>query len=330
MLPILFRLPEWLPVVGGAPITSFGVMMLLSFLVAGWVLRAELERMGEDADRAWDILFMAVVGGVVGAKVYYVLLNYPRLVADPMGMIFSRGGMVWYGGFLLATALVVWKVRNLGLPLGKVADGTALALPLAYAVGRIGCFLVGDDYGRPTDSWVGIAFPNGSPPTRAEVLEAQFGVVVDPALVAKYGEVLPVHPTQLYETGISILIFLILFRLRSHSYRKGWLFTTWMAMAGAERFLVEFFRAKDDRFFGVLTVAQVISLLLIVVGATWAISLRKGAAGPKPKDSAGPKPKGGPGPKPKGNAGPKRKGSARPSRRQGAGGGRKGRSAARG
>ena len=110
--------------------------------------------MGEDADRAWDILFMAVVGGVVGAKVYYVLLNYSRLVADPMGMIFSRGGMVWYGGFLLATALVVLKVRRLGLPLGKVADGTALALPLAYAVGRIGCFLVGDDYG-PSDGLLG-------------------------------------------------------------------------------------------------------------------------------------------------------------------------------
>ena len=292
MHPILFRLPEWLPAIGGAPITSFGVMMLLSFLTAGWVLRAEMDRMGEDADRAWDILFMAVVGGVVGAKVYYVLLNYSRLVADPMGMIFSRGGMVWYGGFLLATALVVLKVRRLGLPLGKVADGTALALPLAYAVGRIGCFLVGDDYGRPTDSWVGIAFPEGSPPTRAGVLEAQFGVAVDPALIAKYGEVLPVHPTQLYEAGISILIFLILFRLRTHSHKKGWLFTTWMAMAGAERFLVEFFRAKDDRFFGVLTVAQLISLALIVVGVAWAAAMRKDATGPK-KGSSGPPKKGG-------------------------------------
>lgn len=314
MLPILFRLPEWLPAVGGAPITSFGVMMLLSFLVAGWVLRAELQRMDEDADRAWDILFMAVVGGVVGAKVYYVLLNYPRLVADPVGMIFSRGGMVWYGGFLLATALVVRKVRTLGLPLGKVADGTALALPLAYAVGRIGCFLVGDDYGRPTDSWVGIAFPNGSPPTRAEVLEAQFGIAVDPVLIAKYGQVLPVHPTQLYETALSILIFLILFRLRAHSYQKGWLFTMWMAMAGAERFLVEFFRAKDDRFFGVLTIAQLLSLLLIVVGATWATSLRRRSASP---------------PAP-GGSGPKRKDSPSPNRRRSTAAGRKGRGAARG
>lgn len=279
MLPVLFRFPEWLPVVGGAPVTSFGVMMLLSFLTAGWILRAEMDRMGEDADRAWDILFMAVIGGVGGAKLYYVLLNYPRLVADPLGMIFSRGGMVWYGGFLLATALVVWKVRSLKLPLGKVADGTGLALPLAYAVGRLGCFLVGDDYGRPTDSWAGVAFPNGSPPTRVDVLESQFGVTVDPALVEKYGQVLPVHPTQLYEAGISILIFLVLFRLRAHAHRPGWLFMAWMAMAGAERFLIEFFRAKDDRFLGVFTLAQLISLVLVAVGLAWGASLRANGSG---------------------------------------------------
>lgn len=282
MYPDLFRLPDWIPAVGGAQITSFGVMMFLSFLTAGWVLKSELRRMGERADAAWDILFMAALGGVIGAKLYYVFLNYPRLAADPLGMIFSRGGMVWYGGFLLATALVVWKVRRMGMPLGKVADGTALALPLAYAVGRLGCFLVGDDYGRPTDSWAGIAFPNGSPPSRADILESQFGVVADPALVEKYGEILPVHPTQLYEAGLSILIFVLLWRLRGHAYPKGWLFTAWMALAGAERFFVEFFRAKDDRFFGVLTLAQLFSLSLAIVGVAWGIALmrRKPAAGP--------------------------------------------------
>lgn len=275
MYPILFRLPEWLPIVGGAPVTSFGTMMLASFLTAGYVLRVELTRMGEDGDRAWDILFMAVVGGILGARVYYVLLNYPRFVADPLGMLLSRGGLVWYGGFLLATALVVWKTRRLGLHLGKVADAAAPALALSYGVGRVGCFLVGDDYGRPTDSWVGVAFPNGQPPTRASVLETQFGVQVDPALVEKYGDVLPVHPTQLYETGISLAIFAILWAWRRHDHRKGWLFMAWLAMAAAERFAVEFFRAKDDRFFGVLTLAQVISLALAGVALAWGMGLRK-------------------------------------------------------
>ncbi len=276
MYPNLFHVPDWVPILGGAPVTSFGVMMLLSFLTAGYVLRAGMVREGHDADVSWDLLFWAVIGGILGARVYYVLLNYPRLLADPMGMLLSRGGMVWYGGFLLATVLVVWRIRKLGLPLGKTADAAAPALALAYGVGRIGCFLVGDDYGRPTDSWVGIAFPNGLPPTTATAMRDHFGITVDPALIERYGEVLPVHPTQLYETGMSTLIFLLLWRLRGHGHRAGWLFMAWLALAGVERFVVEVFRAKDDRFFGVLTLAQVISLVLVGVGVVWMSKLGRG------------------------------------------------------
>ena len=281
MYPILFRLPEWIPLAGGAPVTSFGAMMLAAFVTAGYVLRAEMRGKALNGDLAWDLVFMAVVGGVVGAKLYYVLLNFPRLAEDPLGAIFSRGGMVWYGGFLLATALVVHRIRALGLPLGKVADATAPALAISYAVGRVGCFLVGDDYGRPTDSWVGIAFPNGAPPSRAGVLEQQW-ISVDPALVEKYGDVLPVHPTQLYEIGLSTLIFVALRAMRAHRHGAGWLFMAWLAMAGAERFLVEFFRAKDDRFFGFLTLAQIISLVLAGAGAAWAARLRRPGRGAAP------------------------------------------------
>ena len=274
MYPILFHFPEWVPILGGEPITSFGVMMLLSFLTAGYVLRAEMGRMELDADKAWDLLFMAVIGGILGAKIYYIFLNWPRLVADPMGMILSRGGMVWYGGFLLAAALALWKARQLGLPLAKILDGSAPALAIAYAVGRVGCFLVGDDYGRPTGSWVGIAFPEGTPPTRVDILESQFGITVDPALVEQYGQIVPVHPTQLYEVALSTLFFLILWRVRDHRHKTGWLFSIWLALAGFERFVVEFFRAKDDRFFGMLTLAQMISLVLIGLGIYWAVRLK--------------------------------------------------------
>ncbi len=275
MYPNLFRFPEWVPLLGGEAVTSFGVMMLLAFVVAGLVLRAELVRMGQVAERAWDLLFAAVIGGIVGARLYYVLLNFPRLVEDPLGMLLSRGGMVWYGGFFLATALVVHRSRKLRMPLGKTADAVAPALALSYGVGRIGCFLVGDDYGRPTDSWVGIAFPNGLPPTRADVMAEYFGMTVDPVLVEKYGEVLPVHPTQLYETGISTLIFALLWSIRRHRRRPGWLFMLWLALAGAERFFVEIFRAKDDRFFGFLTLAQVFSLGLVALGIAFAFRLRR-------------------------------------------------------
>ncbi|MCY4397912.1 MAG: prolipoprotein diacylglyceryl transferase [Gemmatimonadetes bacterium] len=275
MYPILFRFPEWFPFLGGEPITTFGVMMLLAFLTAGYVLKAEMLRMGYDAEKAWDLLFMGVIGGVVGARLYYVLLNYPRLVEDPAGMLFSRGGMVWYGGFALAAGLVLWRARKLKLPMGRITDASAPALALAYGVGRIGCFLVGDDYGRPTDSWVGVAFPNGTPPSTADAISGQFGITVDPALVEQYGQVLPVHPTQLYETGISTLVFFVLWTLRRHQHHAGWLFMVWLACAGAERFVVEIFRAKDDRFFGVLTLAQVISLMLVGVGVVWMAKLRR-------------------------------------------------------
>jgi phosphatidylglycerol:prolipoprotein diacylglycerol transferase len=259
-------------------------MMFLAFLSAGLVHRSEMRRHGGDGDVTWDLLFMAVLGGVLGAKLYYLLLNFPSLVQDPARLIFARGGLVWYGGFLGGLALVVWQIRRLKLHVPTQADMIAPGLALAYGVGRIGCFLVGDDWGRPTGSWVGIAFPRGSPPTRVDVIEREFGIRVDPELVSRFGEVVPVHPTQLYEVGLSLIIFLLLWSRRKHPHRRGWLFMVWLGLAGAERFLVEFFRVKDDRFFGFLTLAQIISLILVMVGVVGALRLRRvrfpGGAGP--------------------------------------------------
>lgn len=266
MLPVLFRLPEWLPIMGGAAITSFGVMMFLSFVVGGMIIRHQMEEGGFDPEKTWDLVFVAVLGGIVGARVYYLLLNWQDTLADPGGMLLSRGGLVWYGGFILATVLVIWQIRRQKLPLGTMADYVAPALAAGYAVGRMGCFLVGDDYGRPTDSWVGIAFPEGAPPTRVDILERSFGITVDPALIEKYGDIVPVHPTQLYEVGMSTLIFFLLWRIRRHDRHPGWIFALWLALAGVERFIVEIFRAKDDRFLGIFTIAQLISVGLIIAG----------------------------------------------------------------
>jgi len=266
MYPVIFELPDWLPLIGGMPITSFGVFMLLAFLTGGWLIRSELERMGEDPERAWDLVFMGVVGGILGAKGYYILLNYERLMSDPAALIFSRGGLVWYGGFLVATALVIWEIRRRRLPLSQTADAIAPALALGYAVGRMGCFLVGDDWGRPTDSIFGIKFPRGAPPTRVDIIEQEFGIAVDPELIEKYGQIVPVHPTQLYEVGISTLIFFLLWRIRKNQKIPGRLFMLWLVLASGERFLVEFLRAKDDRFFGILTLAQLVSLAIAMVG----------------------------------------------------------------
>ena len=265
MYPVIFNLPDWFPLLGGEAITSFGVFMLFAFLTGGYVIRAGMRRIGEDPDKAWDLVFMGVIGGIAGAKLYYILLNYERLTTDPGALILSRGGLVWYGGFLLATALVVWEIRRQKMPLPKMADIIAPALALAYAVGRMGCFLVGDDWGRPTDSWLGIAFPRGTPATSVINIE-RLGIAVDPELIEKYGQIVPVHPTQLYEVGLSTLIFFFLWKIRGDARASGWIFMLWLVLAGAERFAVEFLRAKDDRFFGVLTLAQVISLAIVAAG----------------------------------------------------------------
>ena len=287
MYPNLFTLPDWVPILGGEPITSFGMMMFLAFLSAAMVMRPLLTEKGMDPEKAWDIIFMAVIGGIIGAKLYYVTLNWRDTAAAPLRMIFSRGGMVWYGGFLCATALIVWEIRRQKLPLGRMADVIGVALPLSYAVGRIGCFLVGDDWGLPTDLPWGIKFPRGTPPTTVASIERSFGITVDPALIQKYGDVIPVHPTQLYEVGLSLIIFAVLWGMRRHRHRDGWLFMLWLVLAGAERFLVEIFRAKDDRFLGPMTVAQAISLGLVAVGAWGVVRLAPAApAGATPGGSA--------------------------------------------
>jgi phosphatidylglycerol:prolipoprotein diacylglycerol transferase len=274
MYPELITLD--LPVLGTITITSFGVMMALSFLTGFWIVRLELLRKGMDEELAGDVLMGAIIGGIVGAKVYYVLLNWPQTAQDPFGMLFSRAGLVWYGGFIGGAIGVSLAIHRRKAPVPVLADVCAPALALAYAVGRMGCFLVGDDYGRPTDSWVGIAFPKGSPPSTAGNLRRMFGVSIPESVPDT--AVLAVHPTQLYEIGMSLLIFAILWRLRREPWKAGRLFSLWLALAGLERLIVEFFRAKDDRFFGVLTLAQLISIGLIVLGS-W-LFVRLGPAEP--------------------------------------------------
>jgi phosphatidylglycerol:prolipoprotein diacylglycerol transferase len=268
--PELFTLN--LPILGELTITSFGVMLALAFLSGHFVLRSELGRLGADREMSADALLGALVGGIVGAKLYYVALYWDLTAADPFGMLFSRGGLVWYGGFLGGVLGVIWVIRRKGASVPLTADAIAPALALSYSIGRLGCFLVGDDYGRPTNSFVGLAFPRGQPPSTAGNLR-RFGTDVDPAILDT--EVLAVHPTQLYESGLSLLFFFLLVRLRAHPHERGWLFALWLALAGAERFFVELFRAKDDRFLGSFTLAQAISVGVIVVGVTLIMRFRR-------------------------------------------------------
>jgi phosphatidylglycerol:prolipoprotein diacylglycerol transferase len=250
---------------GPLEITGFGLMMMVAFLVGGWLVALELRRHGLREEFSADIVVGAVVGGIVGAKLWYVALT------QDMGALLSRGGLVWYGGFLGGVLGVLIQSWRLKVPIRWTAHLVAPALAAAYALGRVGCFLVQDDYGRPTDLPWGMRFPEGLPPSTAGNLSRLFGVDV-PANVAP-DTVMAVHPTQLYEVGLMLVAFMVLWSWRRRPV-TGWLFGAYLVFAGIERFLIEIVRAKDDRFLGPFTIAQLTSVVLVVVGVMVVARLR--------------------------------------------------------
>jgi phosphatidylglycerol:prolipoprotein diacylglycerol transferase len=246
---------------GPLTLTGFGIAMLLAFLVAQYIAQLELDRRGHDPEIMGDVLVGAVIGGLAGAKIYYAILFH-----DPRALFHTAGFVFWGGliGGILASAFVIrWRHQTFT----RISDVSAAGLAAAYAIGRTGCWAVGDDYGAPWSSRWAVAFPNGYPPSTVQNLVEQFGVKgLDgrPPL-----EVIAVHPTQLYEVAMGLLMFWILWKVRDHKHAEGWLFGLYCVMAGLERFIVEFFRAKDDRFMGPLTLAQTIAIAFAIGGLVW-------------------------------------------------------------
>jgi phosphatidylglycerol:prolipoprotein diacylglycerol transferase len=259
--PFVFQL-------GPLEITGYGLMMMVAFLMGGWLIALELKRRGLSEDYAADMIAAAVIGGIVGAKLWYVA------VTQDAGALFSRGGLVWYGGFLGGTAAVILNGWRLKVPLRWTMHLAAPALAAAYALGRVGCFLVNDDYGRPTDLPWAVRFPQGLPPSTAASMEQLFGIPVTPG--TDPSTVLAVHPTQIYEAILMLGAFMLLWSLRKGARPIGWIFGLYLVIAGVERFLIEILRAKDDRFLGPFTLAQLTSVVLIGVGIWILLKLRAG------------------------------------------------------
>jgi phosphatidylglycerol:prolipoprotein diacylglycerol transferase len=258
--------------IAGFEVTGYGIMMMIAFLAGGWLISLELRRRALREDYAGDIVAAAVVGGIIGAKLWYV-----ALFRDP-GALFSRGGLVWYGGFIGGVVAVLANGWRLKVPTRWTMQIGAPALAAAYALGRVGCFLVNDDYGRPTSLPWGMRFPRGLPPSTAANLQQQFGVAVPAG--TEPNAVLAVHPTQLYEVAIMLVAFAILWRLRTKNKPTGWLFGLYLVFAGIERFFVEILRAKDDRLFWGLSLAQLTSVVLVIIGAALLARWREGSEVP--------------------------------------------------
>ncbi len=274
MIPELFHL-------GPIPISPFGISLVAAFSIAFMQLRWGMRRIGVGTeDDANSILLAAAFGAIVGGKGYYALLY------GDWRLLYSRGGIVYYGSFLLAALFVYVLLRRRSLPVAAVADAVGPSLAAGYAVGRVGCLLVGDDYGVPTDKPWGISFPHGPIPSRAGDMERNFGVEIPDGVA--HDALLSVHPTQIYETLIALCILVIGRRLiirhrsaggtPSLAWRPGAIALLTFGLLAVERFLVEFLRAKDDRFFAdTLTMAQIISLA--IVAFLCGLALRRRSSG---------------------------------------------------
>jgi phosphatidylglycerol:prolipoprotein diacylglycerol transferase len=246
---------------GPLTLQTFGLMVGLGFIVAGVFAQRYLTELGRPTDWAYEMVFAALVGGIVGARLWSVIENWDEASDDIFGSLFSGVGLVFYGGLLGgAIAVLAWAWWRGVLDL-KTLDTAAVPLAAAYAIGRIGCQLAGDgDYGKAWDGPWAMAYPDGTVPTTDEV-----------------------HPTPVYETLTMGLVAWFLWS-RRHSMRPGALFALYLVLAGAERFLVEFVR-RNDRIFAGLTLAQLIALSIFAVGAIWLARLHSTGGVPAPARS---------------------------------------------
>ncbi len=239
--------------IGDFVISSFGVMVAVAFLAAYWVASKEFKRKGLPEDLLGNILISAMVGGILGAKILYIVENVSlqEFMSNPLQYLLSRGGLTFYGGFIVAIVLVIIVARRYRVDFWELGDALAPSLALGYAIGRIACFLVGDDYGTPTNLPWGMSFPKGLPPTTDTV-----------------------HPTQLYETLIMGLIFAYLWSIRKRNYKTGYLFSLYLILAGTERFMIEFLRNTTPSPISELSLAQLTAALLIIIGTAKMMKLK--------------------------------------------------------
>jgi phosphatidylglycerol---prolipoprotein diacylglyceryl transferase len=245
MFPVIFE-------IGPLKIHSFGLMVMMAFLVGGWMVTKELRRRGIVPDHLEGYPILALVGGIVGARAYYLFEHAGDLQANFFGTLFGGAGLTWYGGVVGgALAVLVWAHRK-GQSKLAMCDAFAPGLAAAYGVGRIGCQLAGDgDYGPPSDAPWAMAYPKGVVPT-----------------------IVAVHPTPVYEILMMIPVVAILWHMRTRMPDPGRLFGLYMVLVGAERWIAEIYRVRPEKTMGMST-AQWISVAAILVGVMMIVTLSR-------------------------------------------------------
>jgi len=234
----------------GLSIKTFGLAFGLSFVLVGLVLAVRLKELGKPVDWAYEMVFVALVGGLIGSRAWWVLDNLDEVEGDIVGGLFGGSGLVWYGGAIGgAIGVLAWAYRR-GMFNKELLGLCAPPLALGYAFGRVGCQISGDgDYGKPWDGPWAMAYPNGVIPTDEKV-----------------------HPTPIYETLSMTIAGMVLWQLRDRMAPER-LFALYLILAGTSRFLVEFLRRNPDAVLG-LTTAQLLSAVMIIAGAVWLLATR--------------------------------------------------------
>jgi phosphatidylglycerol:prolipoprotein diacylglycerol transferase len=238
----------------GITLKSFGIVFACGFVAAGLILARRLRELGKPADYAYELALAALVGGLVGSRVYYVVQNYSVVKNDLLGSLFSGSGLVWYGGVIGGAIAVCGWAWWRGMLNVALLDLCSVPLAMGYAIGRIGCQISGDgDYGKPSSLPWAMGYPHGTVPTPEGV---------------------KVQPTPIYETLAMGLVAWWLWRMRDR-FRPGALFAFYLLLSGVERLLVEFVR-RNHRVFAGLTVPQLESIGLMIAGAVWLFLLERG------------------------------------------------------
>lgn len=267
MCPILFK-------IGPLTIYSYGLMLATGFIVASMLMTREYRRKGLDPNLAGTITLIALIAGVAGSKILYLLEHWDHFVADPAGLAFSPGGLSFFGGFILATVSIALYARQKKISFLTIADGTSPGLMLGYGIARLGCHFSGDgDYGFPTDLPWGADYSKGTfPPSEAfrpfPEITSQYpnGVVPDTTLC---------HPTPVYELLLCAILFLVLWRYRTTITGNGKLFMLYLILAGTERFAIEFLRINPRVFMG-LSEYQLVAGAIVLAGiAGWFLLEKK-------------------------------------------------------
>jgi phosphatidylglycerol:prolipoprotein diacylglycerol transferase len=269
MDPVAFQL-------GPLSIRWYGILTAAGFLAGYLIASRRAPQRGVSREAIADLVFWIMVGGILGARLFYVVQNWSDFSGRLIEIIrIDHGGLVFYGGFCGACIAVAAVCRIKHLPMAAVADICAPALPVGHALGRVGCFLNGCCFGWPWRGACAVEYPHD---TGVMYVQKALGLLPPQAIAAT-----PVFPIQLVAAAMNLVIFATLLVIERRLRFRGQLFAAYLVLYGTGRFLVEFGRGDYLRCYAGLTPAQLLCFLLVAVGIVAFFLLRRKSMAAAPR-----------------------------------------------